>query len=405
MPTWSGFSGARGRERPPGRRGPAGLTRSIRPGRGARPGACVQCVMLLAFATVLVPGCREGPEPEASFGSAPIGGEGLAETPLNEVFEWIGTIELEETDHVINVRPAANLDSFGEILVADQGEGQVRVYRRDGVLQAAFPETLTMTDRPFVMPTGLLRAPDSTLIVVDRVAGSPQVTILDPSADSVLRRVAVDVGRINQARLSEDHGLMLFTLFRPDGSPDDGAHLASGLGYIVDLRTGSIRNRFFDLIVPAGMGPAHGIAGWSGGRLRGDTIASFYSLSDTVYLFERQGRLFEKIPLPTRMFRRARELPSEGFRDRSERAEWVASFSMVSDMWWPSTGEFVLETIDYDEQGAIRLHLLIMDRDGSQIAEIRDTPRLRWVEEDGSSYYFSNVDGEGENRWRIARRL
>jgi hypothetical protein len=362
----------------PSGRGPAPRPRTLRPGAAA-------------LAALLLAACG-GAKPDADGAAA----ASLDTVALDRVVAWEGELALEESDEVLNVLPRVSVDPRGGFLVADEQESQVRRYGPDGKLLFRFgrrgggPREFTFLHRALRLPGGEVLALDT----YNRGA------LFDAAGDSLLRTLTFPVGPVHAAEVLDDTLLLLGGKLSGRGFADPDARL-----HLWSLARDTLVRSFF---TPAVRGRARTLAANTAGfvstAVRGDTIAATFSLSDTVYLFDRRGRALGKVPVPFRGFRRLDEdAPLPGRNGGVVQArEWVGTFSLVSDLFWLADGTFVVQYQDR-EGPEPRWRLLRMTRDGRRLFESRDTPRLLAADPASGSLYFVTPGSETPNRWSRAR--
>jgi hypothetical protein len=148
---------------------------------------------------------------------------------------------------------------------------------------------------------------------------------------------------------------------------------------------------------------AAGSAGWVGVDRRGDTLAVVSSLSDTVYLMTTQGRMLERIPVPTQSFRRldpAQPLP-DGRGGLAAARAWFGSFSLMSDVFWIGD-TFVVQYQDRTRPQP-DWRLVGMRRDGARTFEAIDTPQLLAADRATRTLWFVSPQSLTPGTWRPGR--
>jgi hypothetical protein len=151
-----------------------------------------------------------------------------------------------------------------------------------------------------------------------------------------------------------------------------------------------VRKEFEDEAIMAGVADA---------SVRGDSIAALFALSDTIFLFTREGARMGTLPLRARGLRPV-SIPFPG-GGREAFMKWRESFSMVSRVFWLHDGSFLVQY--YDMLGSEqRWSLVHLRRDGEPLHEIAGTPRLLAISPDGETLVFEKPGAEAPNEWRLA---
>lgn len=135
----------------------------------------------------------------------------------------------------------------------------------------------------------------------------------------------------------------------------------------------------------------------------GRQVAVTFAVSDTVYSFTRQGIPIGKVRTPFVDFRYPTSRP-EAVRQGDPRArnEWMASFDLVTAVYWTSDGDLVIPYQTFD-QGQPVWQLLGMSPDGDRRFDIRNTTRLLTSDAPGSRFYFVAPGAAAQNRWLVAQ--
>lgn len=133
-------------------------------------------------------------------------------------------------------------------------------------------------------------------------------------------------------------------------------------------------------------------------RVEADTIWAAWALSDTVYSFDLNGELLDRLPvsLPTPIV-----LPTTPYERRSE-AEMrdVEGITQVVGVF-PVGGELAVQSQRKVTAGTIH-DLVLMDRQGSLVWSAARMPMLHAVI--GADFYFADPFSILPNRWIVARR-
>jgi hypothetical protein len=306
---------------------------------------------------------------------------------LDEVLRWEGNLTLQEPPGVITVLPVVRFDSGGGFLIADLSETEIRRYTANGQL-------------------------------LDRFGGAG----LGPGEFEAL--AAAD--RAGDRIYAADRGGRIWA-FHPDGRPDtlvyvplspiydmqtinDSTMLLTGrllndpesrLIHIWDRKRNAILNSFFP--VPPHdreLDDAYRYAGHPTASIRGDQIVANFALSDTLYFFSLDGREQGKLPLRFRNYRPLRRPPPNDTTTAS-RVAWSEHFSRVAQVFWSSDNTFYVHY--YDMKGTQpQWHLLRVNRQGTPLFEIEESPRMLAVSPTERQLYFINPQTELPNQWSVA---
>ncbi|HEU4558487.1 MAG TPA: hypothetical protein VFS20_11590 [Longimicrobium sp.] len=305
---------------------------------------------------------------------------------IDDVVHWRGAVKLEENRQVINVFPQVSFAPGGAYLVADGREAQVRVYGSAGELRSWFG---TRGEGPgeFYRPTAALPHFGGTVLTVDMLG---KYAVHDTAARRVIETGQFPVPIIYTAKPLPNDQLLLVGRTSGTGSP----HL-----HVWDLREKRLVRRFFVPPVRGGFEHEAVMNGVMDVAVRGDSIAALFALSDSIFLFTRNGARVGALPVRARGLRPMEEkFPGGG---REALVKWQGSFSMMSRVFWLSDGSFLVQYYDMaaNEQ---RFSLVRVRRDGEPIFEVQGTPRLLAVAPDGETLLFTNPAAEMPNQWRLA---
>lgn len=320
-------------------------------------------------------------------------GRDAAPGVLEDVVAFGQTVQLQESDEVINVTPQVTLDPRGGFLVSDEREGQVRSYAPDGRLRwhlgrlGSGPGEFRALSRSVRLAGGQVLAAE--------LSGS--FTLLDPTGSTALATIRNPFFHVQDMDVVDDSTVLVSA--RLEGRQGNGPSL-----HLWDVRTHRVRSSFFDPFAAAPNPVAATLAGWTRTAIRGDTVAAVFALSDTLYLFTLDGRPAGQRPIA---FQRFRPVPAEtpsGGSDPVRRARWLGSFDFVSDIFWLPDGRMLVpyHSILPDQALTRAHHLFGMDRAGNRLFEIPNVPRLLTVEPASGTLVFVAPDAEAPNRWTLA---
>lgn len=312
---------------------------------------------------------------------------------LESAVSWEREFALQENEQTVNVIVRAEVDPLGGFLIADEQEGFGRRYDAQGRLLGQFARKGSGPGE-FLNLLRVLRLPDGTLAAFDIFN---KVAFFDSAGGRVLRTARTPVAPLHSVALLNDSVLVL------GGQRSDVAQDERRI-HLWNFRSDSLLASFFAPSLPTrAHGLAAGSAGWVGVDRRGDTLAVVFSLSDTLYLMRTDGTMLERVPVPTRAFRRldpGRPLPDARGGIVAAR-EWFGSFSLMSDVFWMGD-TFVVQ---FQDRKGPQPHwrLVGMKRDGKQTFEAVDTPNLLAADRSSGLLYFVSPESATPNVWRAAR--
>lgn len=306
---------------------------------------------------------------------------------LPTVVERMGEIVLQEDTAVINVSPSVTIGPGGSFVIADAREHRIRRYDRDGKLLFQFGAR-GQGPGEFGLPTHALMQ-DSTIFVADF---SGRFFEFDSVGSSVLRDVRPPVGPLYTGRPLAGGSILLAGLGRADEDPRPLLHLW-------DTTTGTLTRSFFP--TPGDLLTRRAAVNFGSATfdVRGDTIATVASFSDTLYFFTLNGEEAGKLPLPFGSFRRITEFP-EGDRPPDEFSAWLDELHLLTHIYWLEDGLFLIQ---YERpRGRDReWNLLGVTRTGERVFEAVNSPRLLAV--NGDLWYFVDAASRTPNRWIVTR--
>lgn len=341
-------------------------------------------------AALLISACgRDAGQARPEAATAPAASRGTMESAVT----WEREFTLQESDETVNVIVRAQLDPRGGFLIADEQEGFARRYDAGGRLLAQFAGKGSGPGE-FMNLLRVLRLSDGTLAAFDIFN---KVAFFDSAGTRVVRTARTPVAPLHSVTLLDDSLVVL------GGGLADGTENDLRI-HVWNLKSDSLLASFFTPALPS---RAHvmaaGSAGWVGVDQRGDTLAVVSSLADTVYLMTTGGRMLERIPVPSRAFRRldpARPLPDARGGLVAAR-EWFGSFSLMSDVFW--MGDTFLVQFQDRTGPQPSWRLVGMGRDGRQTFEVVDSPMLLAADRASGLLYFVSPGSETPNVWRAAR--
>lgn len=343
-------------------------------------------VLYLWIFTVIGSGCS-GEDPENAVDDTEA--QSALSDDWTEYVDTLGTMSLEEPAGVVTVNPVVRNDPHGGFIVTDPDEQQVRLYSREGSLEASYGQEGSGPGE-FRTPLVARRSTDGRIVVAD--VQLSRITVLDSSADATITqyRSPVPVPR-DLVPLQQSRSYLLVARQTTDSSPT-WIHR-----WQPDRDT--VTESFFQ-------SPLHGRLQQLGASLggiridrRGDTLAIAFALTDTVYLYTKgQGDQFhvtDRIPIPFESFNITFPDP-EARTNPVARNEWLEETLVIDDLFWLSDGRFIVHT-GRRRQAERQQGLLIMTRQGQKLLDDPDTPELLTIV--GDTAYFEHPDHLAPNRW------
>lgn len=322
---------------------------------------------------------------------APSSSVAVAPTDLAAFLTWGAPVEMEENDRVINVTPRVTPDPQGGFLVADAREAQVRRYAVNGDLQRVIGRKGSGPGE-FRQLSSVHRLPDGRIVAAEM---GGKVSVFDDDGEKLLHARQAPVAPLYDADVLDGRHLLLA-----------GRRVGTGgtaLVHVYDVETGAVTRGFFG--IPRHepeLAGGHAFAGTVDVAARGDTVATVFALSDSIYLFGRTGAELGRIAIPFERFRRlSRPMPTSGATVEAFRA-WSETFSAISHLYWLRDGSFLVQY--FDMQGVEpRWRLLHMDRTGRRLFEGVDTPKLLAAGGAADELVFVHPAAEAPNVWVSAR--
>lgn len=347
-----------------------------------------------AIALALVLACGRGGDPSdqpETGGSETEGAAGkVADPELVDIeafesgFEITRHLELEETDRAMVVSPMVAVGGSDRLIVAEPKESQVNIYDTDGSLVRVVGHRGEGPGE-FSMPFNARPTLDGGIVVADFTAS--RMTFFPEGGDPVT---------------VQSPGLFLLGVSDIGG----GRYLIEGRSeelwpaqlHIWNRGTDTIERSFLPVVVPeAALEEAIAFVSISV-QVEADTIWAVWALADTVYSFDLNGELLDRLPvaLPTPI-----ALPTTPYERRSEAEEReVQEITQVVDVFLADR-ELVVQSQRKLAVGTAH-DLVLMDRQGSVVWSAARTPELHAVI--GADFYFADPFSILPNRWIVARR-
>ena len=347
-------------------------------------------LLLLATAPVCGRDADRSPQPSAGGSSQAGTARSVVDPELIDIeafesgFEITRHLELEESDRAMVVSPMVAAGGPDRLFVAEPKESQVNIYDTDGSLVRVVGRRGEGPGE-FSMPFTARPTLDGGIVVADFMAS--RMTFFPEGGDPVT---------------VESPGLYLLGVSDIGG----GRYLIEGRSeehwpaqlHIWNRGTDTIERSFLPVVVPeAALEEAIAFVSISV-QVEADTIWAVWALADTVYSFDLNGELLDRLPvaLPTPI-----ALPTTPYERRSEaEKKEVQEITQVVDVFLADR-ELVVQSLRKLAAGTAH-DLVLMDRQGSVVWSAARTPDLHAVI--GADFYFADPFSILPNRWIVARR-
>lgn len=313
------------------------------------------------------------------------------EKRFGDVVRIVREVDLQEPRGVINVSLRVTPDPFGGFLVTDSQEGQIRQYSPNGVLLNHFGR-LGPGPGEFRHIAAAARLPSGNIIAADMEG---VLTLFNESGSRVLRISRTPLGPLYSLAVLDDEQVVLTGRI--------GASVRSPLIHIWDLRAEKLVRSFFrGPTPPPGLEGAYAFAGSADLAVRGDTVAAVFALTDTIYLFRRDGTQVGEVPWTARHFRALTQPMPQRWEGPERFRKWTESFSAAGQLFWKSDGGgFYIAFFDVIGHEPV-WRLVQVDRTGADLLEIPDAPQLLSISPRDSSLVFMRPGSDEPNLWSIA---
>lgn len=306
-----------------------------------------------------------------------VASEPASRRSFEEVFVPERYLELEENIDVINVDPWFTADPTGGLLAADFRESRIRRYDSEGRLQ-------WQIGRP-----GLGPGEFGPVLAVARISGD---TLLAAEMTGKMSLLVEDSLRVLRVLPPYPGGLIEELDLLPSGEVlvsgrwRSGA-ASEGLLRVLDPTTGKVMSSFFTPSVADHLRRGAAQAGWTTSDIRGDTVATMFAFSDTIYLYGTSGDLYQRIPVHSRFV--AATVSPEDFDGP---VGWLRHHSQFSEIEWLPDGRFLIQYLGGTSDSPsvtpeMRYHVLLVERDGTPLVEITDNPRFYAIDGEGNIYF------------------
>jgi hypothetical protein len=298
--------------------------------------------------TLLIAGCARDSEAASR-------GEVLHS--LDPVVRWARDVHVQENPDAINVSISVAPYGGGDFLVSDAQEQQVRIYASDGTLKRTFGRRGSGPGE-FQHIANAARLRDGRVLVADYMG---PLTFFDSAGEKVVHTARSRLGPIYNLSVIDD-SLVAFA-----GRKEEAGNAT--MLHVWNLRRDSLVADAFTVSPPSGYETAYNVHGVANLALRGDTIATLFSLKDTIFLFRTNGRPAGRIPIQFRAFRTLREPPPDDDPAGKRFREWMRSHSIATQIFWLADGSFLVQYFDIVGTTP-QWRTAHVDRNGRSLAEV-----------------------------------
>ncbi len=307
-----------------------------------------------------------------------------------EAFEVLRVVMLEETDEVVTVTPRVIPDHMGDLIVTDALEAQIRLYGRDGTLKNVLGRSGAGPGE-FRAPTSARRTVDGQIVVPDPMLS--RITFFE--ADSVTATAPSPIQLLLDVFDLGDDRLLLSGVDNPSNNPPHFLH-------IWNRQTEEIEHSFFPMIVSDAMRTLASTFLASTATLVGDTVWAAWTISDTVYKYNRDGDELAKIPIPLPRPTKNTMPEPDRVMDVTEIGSSLNSITQVSSIHPATGGRLVVQAGQMRGMRLYEWDLVIMDQRGHPELQMIGTPRLLLVDDD--EFWFMNPNPLLANQILVTRR-
>jgi hypothetical protein len=297
-----------------------------------------------------------------------------------------GSIPLQENREVINMEPVVSMDADGGFIVADMLEAQVRLYSRTGHLRDHFGRK-GKGPGEFDGLSAALRLPSKDIVAID-MDGKMGIFSADGELKSTQKIPLVPV--YAAVLLDPEH---LVIAGRTEGKSD------TDLIHVWSLVEERIVGSFFRVPPHSeNMATAYSFSGFADVAVRGDTLAAVFALSDSVYLFLKDGTRLGSLRIPATKFRPLRS-PMPAPPTPVQEQQWMESFSTFVDIFWTANGGLVAQYFDLEKLEP-QWKAVGIDRAGRKTFEYEGSKLVAVSPQD--SLFFIHPRAEVPNQWVVA---
>lgn len=300
-------------------------------------------------------------------------------------FSVVGGLVLAESTSVVTVNPMMFQDPQGGFLVVENGEEQLRVYGQDGELLDLFGPG-TGKGESIRAPTGVTRLPGGTLVAT--TLRSDAVSVIPASGHVNDSMVSTGIRPLEGVQAISDRSVVLTGADAP---------YPKTLLHLFDLSTGSLITNFFprprhvDSNVVLQLGRLHL-------DVRGPRLAAVHSLSDTVFLFDLNGRYVSQYHVPIESFR----IPRGGLPNidsRQERQRWLDQWTLLWGVFFLDDKSILVQSVK-GRRTRPTYGLVLTDTSGKVLLALSHTPKLVGARE--GKLFFQDPHFSEPNRLLVA---
>lgn len=313
--------------------------------------------------------------------------------PLTPYLGPPDTVNLEESEAVLNVLYNVNPDPIGGFLVADTREAQFRRYDEDGVLQWAFGSE-GQGPNEFIGPVRALRLDMGRVALLDRRG---KFAIYDEPGDSLVLTSVTGLVRINDAAVTADGEFWIATgIISPD---------QPSMFHRLDLTSGQVAERSFGPWPSDQLSKERMYMNWSGIAVDGPNLLGVVATSDTIYRIDGQtGSVDQKIPIQSELFRPLTAASAAEWAEVASRRRWAEGHSYITDVFPSQDDRFVVQFQTF-RNGLPIWGLMIVGPDGNVLGEAMETNELLTVMPDTDVLVFKDLNVLDAAQWILVPLL
>ncbi len=360
--------------------------------RASHPTVRASCALAWAVALIAC-GADDAPPELADAPPEPTAAppEPLASGALDDAFQVVDSLGLEENAQVLTVQPMVTVGDPGELLVTEPMEGEVRVYGVDGGLRANFGRR---GDGPgeFTFPITAHRTRAGELVVADPGAG--RLTFLSSHGpDSVQLAYVPGIDMIAAHDLGGGRYLLAGHRMGPGRAPGEFLHRWN-------RETGEVERSFLPMMVPEEMRTLAFAMTGVVAVVEADTIWAAWSIPDTLYKFSIEGDRLAALPLALPRPGSTTPRGGETTRDPVSMQEEFDAITQIMNIFLLGDGQIAIQSMQTRGNDAV-WDLLLVDREGNDLWKRAGMPRLYVVADD--LFYFQDPSSIQPNKWIVAR--
>jgi len=291
----------------------------------------------------------------------PSGEDIYSQNSLNDFFEKLGSLKLDEASGDFFRVPKYSTDKEGNFIVTDFASHHVQIFNRDG-------EFINKYGRPgqgpgdFERPNQTIRLENGNLLTVE---SNGKLTEFSSDAEKLIKVYNSTVLPATQL-IELKTGEVLI----------GGRKIIDGETYylhLFNLGSGTIKKSFLNVNLEYGyyQGPISMIFEMVSVDTYGDKIAAVLAPFSELYYYDSSGNFIEKIQLHLENFSSIKK--SDRMLSVEERLNYFNKFSMFNSIHWVKEDELFLQFFRKDDAGLqsseSTRHLAVIKTDGSVLLE------------------------------------